>query len=86
MENLHNINTRNRTNRVERMVSFWVCHVEGTDGGGHYMHWTLQGATKEAERLARLPHVQGRNVYLLECISKCKSEALPVKWETPLIF
>ena len=66
-----------------RMDKFWVCWVEGTDGGRHYQHRTLAGAQTEAERLARLPDVTGKNVYLFECIGKCKVESLPVKWEVP---
>ncbi len=77
---LYEINTRNRRDRME---SFWICWVEYTDGGRHYKHWTLGNAQIEAERLARLPDVQGRVVYLFECIGKCGVEPSPVKWEVP---
>ena len=65
------------------MERFWECYVEGTDGGRHYKWYTLEGAQSEAERLARLPDVQGRTVYLFECIGKCRVEQNPVKWEIP---
>jgi len=57
------------------MERWWECYVEGTDGGRHYRHWTLEGAQKEAERLARLTE---KTVYLFECIGRCY-----VKWEVP---
>jgi len=78
MTDLHDINTRNRDDRMEK---FWECYVEGTDGGRHYKHWTLEGAQVEAERLARL--AEGRAVYLrqVECIGLCRAEPISVKWE-----
>ncbi len=65
----------------KRMSKFWIIFVEHTDGGRHYRHSTLESAQVEAERLARLPDVQGKTVYLFECIGKCKVEQTPVKWE-----
>ncbi len=65
------------------MEKFWVCWVEFTDGGRQYRHWTLAGAQTEAERLARLPDVQGKRVYLFECVGNCKVEQTPVRWEMP---
>lgn len=64
-----------------KMEKFWICWVEGTDGGRHYRHWSLQRAQTEAERLARLPNIAGREVYIFECRGKCKVEQSPVKWE-----
>lgn len=78
MTDLHDINTRNK-----RMKPFWICYVEGTNGGEHYRHPTLRGAQIEAERLARLT---GEVVYLLECVGKCKAGEAPVKWETPTLW
>jgi len=69
--------------KEERMGRFWVNYVEGTDGGRRYRWYTLADAQAEAERLARLPNVMGKNVYVLECVGKCKVEALPVKWDVP---
>ncbi len=63
-----------------RMDRFLECYVEGTDGGKHYHHWTLQSAQTEAERLSR---VTGKVVYVFECVGKCYVEQQPVKWEVP---
>ena len=60
-----------------RMERFWICYVEGSDGGEHYKHFDLDHAEEEAERLAKL---RGKPVYLLECIGKCYAE---VTWEIP---
>ena len=65
------------------MVRFWECYVEGTGGGQHYKHYTLEEAQKEAERLARLFNVKGKTVYLFECVGKCRIEPMPIKWEIP---
>jgi hypothetical protein len=65
------------------LEKFWECYVEGTDGGRHYKWDTLEGAQIEAERLARLPNVHGKTVYLFECVGKCKVEPIPVKWDIP---
>lgn len=75
MTDFYDINTRNRTD------SFWICWVEGTDGGRHYPHPSLESAEIEAERLARLPNVQGRKVYLFKCIGICKVVPAPVTWD-----
>ncbi len=77
MTTLYEINTRNRR---ERMKRFWLCYVEGTDGGIHYKHFSLELAQQEVERLAKLT---GRTVYIFECIGKCKMEEAPIKWEVP---
>ncbi len=63
------------------MQRFWICYVQGTDGGRRYRHWALEDAETEAERLARLPNVEGRTVYVFECIARCHVEQTPVKWE-----
>lgn len=77
MTDFYDINTRNEK---ARMVRFWECYVEGTGGGRHYKHWTLESAQTEAERLAKLTE---KTVYLFECIGKCKIEESPIKWEVP---
>ncbi len=69
--------------QCDNMLRFFECYVEGTDGGRHDHHWTLQGAQTEAERLARIPDNVGKCVYLFECVGKCKVEQTPVKWEFP---
>lgn len=81
MTDFYDINTRNERNEEGGMELFWICYVEGTDGGEHYRHRTLIGAQREAERLARLPNVRGRTVYLLACMGKCRVEVQPVKWD-----
>ena len=65
------------------MKRFWECFVEGTGGGQHCRHFSLLEAQREAERLARLSNVNGKTVYLFECIGECKVEQEPVKWEVP---
>lgn len=80
MVDFYGINTRNRQ---ERMKRFWICWAEYTDGGTHYRHYNLENAQMEAERLAKLPGVQGRTVYVFECVGKCRVEQAPVKWEVP---
>ncbi len=62
----------------EQSQRWWECYVEGTDGGRHYRHYSLEVAQKEAERLARLT---GETVYLFECIGVCQIEEMPVKWK-----
>ena len=63
------------------MKTFWICYVEGTDGGEHYRHPSLEKALLEAERLARLPDVWGKAVFILECIGKCQADYMPIRWE-----
>jgi len=70
-----------RDMKEERMKRFWINWVEGTDGGRRYKWYSLAGAQAEAERLARLPDVMGRNVHVFECIGKCKVESLPIRWD-----
>ncbi len=62
-----------------RMVRFYECYVEGTNGGRYYRHYTLQDAQTEAERLARKE--QGKAVYVFQCIGKCRAEPTPVRWK-----
>ena len=62
-------------------LKFWLCYIEGTNGGSHYRHYNLYAAQKEAERLAHIN--PSKAVYLLECIGKCKVIENPVKWEIP---
>ena len=83
MTDFYDIYERQKNQGTPRMEKFWICWVAGTDGGKHYHHWTLQSAQTEAERLARLPNVQGKTVYLFECVGKCYTELMPVKWEVP---
>lgn len=65
------------------MERFWLCIVQGTDGGYRVPHYSLEEAEIEAGRLAQLPNVKGKPVYLLECIGKCQIVDLPVRWERP---
>ncbi len=67
----------------EHMRTFWVCYVEGTDGGARIRHFNLEVAEEEAERLAQLPDVKEKTVYLFECVGKCKLEPSIVAWEVP---
>jgi len=70
-----------REEKDERMARFWINWVEGTDGGRRYRWYSREEAEDEAERLARLPDVQGKDVYVFECIEKCRVGALPVEWD-----
>ncbi|KKN17548.1 hypothetical protein LCGC14_0964730 [marine sediment metagenome] len=63
-----------------RMRPFWVCYVEGINGGKHLRHFTLWKAREEAARLASLTN---KTVYVFECIGKCGVE---IKWQTPLLI
>ncbi len=65
------------------MERIWECYIEGTDGGEHYQHHTLESAQLEAERLAQLPYNKGKTVYLFECLGKCRVAPYPVRWEVP---
>ncbi len=82
MTALHDLLTRNDGEK-EQVEPFWVCYVEGTDGGYHYKHYLLVKAQTEAERLARLT---GKTVYLFECIGECETELPSIKWRIPDYF
>ena len=62
------------------IVPFWLCFVEGTYGGFHFKHYTLEAAKKEAERLAQLPDNKGKQVYVLGVIGSCEVPETPVTW------
>jgi len=72
-----------RDDKEEGMERFWINWVVGTDGGRQSKWYNLPLAKAEAERLARLPNVKGKNVYVFECIGKCRVESIPVFWEFP---
>ncbi len=63
------------------MKPFWIIFVDHTDGGRHFRHETVESSHVEAERLAS--ENIGKNVYVFECIGRCKVEKTPVKWERP---
>jgi len=83
MTRLYDLPFRDMPEEEGSMDAFWVNWVEGTDGGRHYKWYNIDDAMTEAERLARLPNVKGKNVYLLECVGKCFVEPLPITWEMP---
>mgnify|MGYP001611605164 CR=1 FL=1 len=62
------------------MEKFWNCFVEGTTGGCHTKHATLQDAREEARRLARLPENRDRKVYVLELVGYYEVTEVPVEW------
>jgi len=62
------------------MEKFWMVLVEGTKTTS-YIHYTLDSAKAEAERLASLPRNRGKRVAVLESITYCKAPEL-VKWQT----
>jgi len=62
------------------MDKFWNCLVEGTDGGYHYKHETLDQAIEEAKRLARQPYNKGKKVFVLEATGYCEVPETPVEY------
>ena len=78
---LHDINTKDF--EEDRMQPFWICWVQGTDGGNHYNHYSLEKAQTEAERLAKLN--LDKEVYLFECVGKCYVYKNPITWEVPCV-
>lgn len=56
---------------------FWCCYVEGS-GGFSYRHETENMARQEAERLAKMPSILDRKVYVLETTAYCRAEYPPV--------
>lgn len=61
------------------MKKFWCCYVEGT-GGFRHQHPDMDGAAKEAERLAAQPQNYGKKVYVLETVGCCAAVHPPVTW------
>jgi hypothetical protein len=59
---------------------YYICYVEGTDGGRRYRHYTLQSAQTEAERLARQTD---KEVSIFEFKGSCKVNLPPVSWDIP---
>jgi hypothetical protein len=59
---------------------YWICYIEGTDGGRRYRHYRLQSAQTEAERLARQI---GKEVSIFEFKGSCKVNLPPVNWNIP---
>ncbi len=82
MATFQEIISKYKTERRTPMEKFWICHVDGTDGGRHYRHKTQASAEIEAERLACLPGNQGRVVNVLECIKRCSAKT-HIHWEYP---
>jgi hypothetical protein len=71
---------------LSQFKPFWMCWVVGNvcaPFDASYAHYDLEEAQIEAERLSRLPANKMKEVYLLECIGKCKVDPLPVVWEWP---
>jgi len=68
------------------MNRFWTNFVEGTSGGNHHKHDTLESARQEAERLAKMPGNRGKKVYVLELVGFCQSQDIPVTWKSLLLI
>lgn len=47
---------------------FFICFVEGSDGGKGYQHPSFDAAKLEAERLASLPGNSGKKVYIFAAV------------------
>jgi len=60
-------------------TKFWMCFVEGSCGC-RYQHRSKELAFEEAERLARLESNRGKKVFVIESVSYCKTEIMPVIW------
>ena len=96
---LHDLNTRNdkkhdswhdgwadgweEEDYDEDMKPFWMCWVQGTSGA-KFAHYIIDEACIESQRLARLPENKGKDVFLLECVGKCKVDLPPVRWDFPV--
>jgi len=65
---------------------FWNVWVEGTDGGYHNKHTTLESARQEAERLARIPSNKGQKVFVVECVCWCEVPEAPIEWHDIIPF
>ena len=67
---------------VLALVKFWCCIVEGTSGGLHHKHSSLQSAVEEAERLQRLSYNKDKKVYVMELVSYCEiaEPEPPILW------
>lgn len=65
------------------MNTFWMIYVEGRTGSTYKQQSSLAAKT-EAERLARLPDNQGRNVYVLRAENVCSilPPEPPLQWKT----
>lgn len=50
------------------MDKFFICWVDGTDGGYCQKYTSFEVAQAEAKRLAALPSVEGKHVYVLSCV------------------
>jgi hypothetical protein len=59
------------------MNRFWMVYVEG-QRSPTFHHWTEKEARIEAERLAKLPENEGREVFVLSSIASCRYNA--VNW------
>lgn len=64
----------------ERIKKFWVCWVQGAIVNDSQKYFTLLDAENEAERLAKLPDMQGKEVYIFECVGKCYTVPSIVAW------
>jgi hypothetical protein len=59
------------------MEKFWCCYIEGPGGCGQKFP-TKVLARLDAERLAKLPNMNGRKVYILEAVEYYQIEHPPV--------
>jgi len=59
---------------------FYMCYVEGSDGGKHYRHTYRYKAEEEAERLATLPKNLGKAVYIMTAEVACVAPPPGVQW------
>jgi hypothetical protein len=62
------------------MKEFWLCWVDGGNGGYGFQHSTFESAKSESERLAKLPDIQGKKVYVLNCCGATIYK--PTQWES----
>ena len=67
------------------MKKFWNVWVEGTNGGVHYKHPTLQSARDEAERLQKMPFNENKKIYVMGLVCYCEilKPEPPIHWYIP---
>jgi hypothetical protein len=71
------------------MDKFFVCLVEGSNGGYGKQHPNFEEAEEESKRLARLPANEGKKVFILECLGATvvnNTDWIPVKQDGELPF
>ncbi len=59
--------------------TFYFCYVKG-QGVLQHIHMSLEMATGEAKRLARVPENYGKKVFILQPVGYYEAIERPVEW------